>query len=304
MAFSQGSRSQLAFATETTFGTSVTVDTNLPFNTHSLNLTKDRVAGNEIQADRMARVDRHGNQQVGGDIVVDLRSGTYDDFILSALLSTDTFASNDDEAKVGVTPKFFTIEDQLLDLSEARKFTSMHVTSMGMSIAPNQMVTTTFGMIGKSMLSSQTPTSVAADDTNPSPCDAYSGSISVGGSSVSVVTSLDFTLTNNYSPAFVVGSDSAAAMNYGRATVEGTLSAYVEDLASLHDLFVDETESSISVQVLDPSGDGYTFAMPRVKFNTADLPVGGEEARIVSLSFVALRDATEDTNFSVTKVLA
>ena len=304
MAFSQGSRSQLAFATETLFGTNVTVDTNLPFNTHSLNLTKDRVAGNEIQADRMARVDRHGNQQVGGDIVVDLRSGTYDDFILSALLSTDTFASNDDVAKVGTTPKFFTIEDQMLDISKARKFTSMHVTSMAMSIAPNQMVSTTFGMLGKTMTSNQTPTSVASDDTNPAPCDAYSGSISVGGSAVSIITSLDFTLTNNYSPAFVVGSDSAAAMNFGRATVEGNISAYVEDLAGLHDLFVDETESSVSVQVLGPSGDGYTFSMPRVKFNTADLPVGGEDARIVSMSFVALRDATADTNFSVTKVLA
>jgi len=70
MAFAQGSRSTLSYIEEVTFGTTPAGNfQNLPFNTHSLNLTRDRVAGNEIQADRMTRVDRHGNTQVGGDIV-------------------------------------------------------------------------------------------------------------------------------------------------------------------------------------------------------------------------------------------
>ena len=48
MPFSQGSRSSLSFVTEVTFGTTPAGNfTNLPFSTHSLNLTKDRVAGNE-----------------------------------------------------------------------------------------------------------------------------------------------------------------------------------------------------------------------------------------------------------------
>ena len=71
--FAQGSRSSLSYIVESTFGTTPAGNfTNLPFSTHSLNLTKDRVAGNDIQADRMPRVDRHGNRQSGGDIVVDL----------------------------------------------------------------------------------------------------------------------------------------------------------------------------------------------------------------------------------------
>ena len=73
MAFSQGSRSSLSYIVESTFGTTPAGNfTNLPFSTHSLNLTKDRVAGNDIQSDRMPRVDRHGNRQTSGDIVVDL----------------------------------------------------------------------------------------------------------------------------------------------------------------------------------------------------------------------------------------
>ena len=103
MAFAQGSRSSLSFITESTFGTTPAGNfTNLPFSTHSLNLTKDRVAGTDIQADRMARVDRHGNRQVGGDIVVDLRDGDFDAFLESAMLNT--WATN--VLKVGTTPKF------------------------------------------------------------------------------------------------------------------------------------------------------------------------------------------------------
>ena len=87
MAFAQGSRSSLSFIVESTFGTTPVGNfTNLPFTTHSLNLTKDRVAGNDIQSDRMPRVDRHGNRQVSGDIVADLRDGDYDALLESAML--------------------------------------------------------------------------------------------------------------------------------------------------------------------------------------------------------------------------
>ena len=108
MAFAQGSRSSLSFIVESTFGTTPAGNfTNLPFSTHSLNLSKDRVAGTDIQADRMPRVDSHGNRQAAGDIVADLRDADYDAFLESAMLST--WSTN--VLKVGTTPKFFSIED-------------------------------------------------------------------------------------------------------------------------------------------------------------------------------------------------
>ena len=113
MAFSQGSRSSLSFVTEATFGTTPAGSfANLPFSTHSLNLTKDVLTGTDIEADRMPRVNRQGNRQVGGDIVVDLRDGDYDLILESAMLST--FATN--ILKVGVVPKFFSIEDFAADI--------------------------------------------------------------------------------------------------------------------------------------------------------------------------------------------
>ena len=301
MAFAQGSRSSLAYVVESTFGTTPSGNfLNLPFTTNSMNLTKDRVAGNDIQADRMPRVDRHGNRQVGGDIVVDLRDGDYDLFLQSAML--DTFSTN--VLKVGTTPQFFSIEDFAADISQARLFTGCSVSTMGISLAPNQMVTTTFGMVGKDMTIGGTgKTQTAASGAQP--FDAYSGDIGIGNvggaANVAIVTALDFTLTNSFAPTFVIGDDSAPSLEYGRAEVEGTLTAYFED-AALINRFLNETETEIEVSVNDPTGaNAYTFQFPKVKINSADVGVDGPTSRMISMSFVALYDATEATNLKITR---
>ena len=301
MAFAQGSRSSLSFIVESTFGTTPAGNfTNLPFSTHSLNLTKDRVAGNDIQSDRMPRVDRHGNRQVAGDIVVDLRDGDYDAFLESAMLNT--WATN--VLKVGTTPKFFSVEDYAADIDQSRVFTGLSVSSLAISLAPNQMVTTTFGMVGKDMTISGTEKTQDAA-SGAAPFDAYSGDISIGNvggsSAVAIVTGLDFTLTNSFAPTFVIGDDSAPSLEYGRAEVEGTLTAYFED-AALINRFLNETETEIEVSVDDPTGgNAYTFLFPKVKINSADVGVDGPTSRMISLSFVALYDATEGTNLKITR---
>ena len=301
MAFAQGSRSSLSFIVESAFGTTPAGNfTNLPFSTHSLNLTKDRVAGNDIQADRMPRVDRHGNRQVSGDISVDLRDADYDAFLESAMLNT--WATN--VLKVGTAPKFFSVEDYAADIDQARLFTGLSVSTMGISLAPNQMVTTTFGMVGKDMTigALQKTQDVAS---GAAPFDAYSGDVSIGNvggaAPVAIVTALDFTLTNSFAPTFVIGDASAPSLEYGRAEVEGTLTAYFEN-ANLINRFINETETEIEVSVDDPTGaNSYTFTFPRVKINSADVGVDGPTSRMISMSFVALYDVTEGTNLKITR---
>jgi hypothetical protein len=301
MAFAQGSRSRLAFGVESAFGSAASSYTNLPFNSHSMNLSKERVAGNEIQPDRMPRVDRHGNKSVSGDVAVDLRDTAYDSLIESAMLS----AFSTGVIKVGTTPKFLTLEDYAADIDQARLFTGCSVSTMSVSMAPNQMVSATFGMVGKDMTISGTEKTVAAGGVGE-PFDAYSGALKVAdvdgigaASALSIITSVDFTVTNSFSPTFVVGSDSAPALEFGRAEVEGTVTAYFEDLA-LVNRFLNETESAIEVSVADPSANTMTFLFPRVKFNAADIPVDGPTSRVVTLPFVALYDDTELTNLKIT----
>lgn len=299
--FAQGSRSSLSYIVESTFGTTPAGNfTNLPFSTQSLNLSKDRVAGNDIQADRMPRVDRHGNRQVGGDVVVDLRKGDYDAFLESAMLNT--WAT--DVLKVGTTPKYFSIEDYAADVDQARLFTGCTVSSLALSIAPNQMVTSTFTMVGKDMTIGATE-KTQDDPSGNAPFDAYSGAVAIGNvgasSASGVVTGIDFTLNNSFAPTFVVGDDSAPALEVGRAEIEGTLTAYFED-AALITRFLNETETELSVSVDDPTGSNeYTFLFPRVKINSADVGVDGPNSRTISMSFVALYDSTEATNLKITR---
>jgi len=305
MPFSQGSRTRLSILPEVTFGTTPAGNfTELPFTTHSLNLTKERVTGNDIQSDRMPRVDRHGNRTAGGDIVVDLRNSNYDSLLESLMFngwSTDTL-------KVGTTLKSLSIEDYLSDIDQARLFTGMTVSQASFSMQPNQMVTTTFSMIGKDMAISATEKAVTAATVNQ-PFDAYSGDFRLGDhdgalSALTAVTSIEFTINNNLNPTFVIGESTTPQLEFGRCEVEGTITAYIED-ATLINRFLNETETAFDVSVNDPSGlNAYTFFFPKVKINSADTPVENPQSRLVTLSFVALYDdaATgEDSNIVITR---
>jgi len=302
MAFAQGSRSSLAFIAESTFGTTPSSPTfaKLPINSHSLDLTKDRVEGNEIQADRMPRVDRHGNKQAGGSIEADLRKGDFDALFESAFQSA--YATN--TLKVGTTPKFFTMEDAANDIAQFRLFKGMGVSTMSVSIAPNQMVTGSFEMVGKSMTQAATTGSTGGAPTASSanqPFDSYSGSILDGGSSIAIVTSIDFSITNSLAPTFVVGSDSAQQLEIGRAVVEGTMTVYYQD-ATLINRFLNETASAITVSINDPTGsNAYTFTFPNVKYNGASVPLQNPQSRLITMPFVSLYDATLNTNLQLVR---
>jgi hypothetical protein len=305
MAFSQGSRSGLSYVVESTFGTTPGTPAlvQLPYTTHSLDLTKDRVTGTDIQPDRMLRVDRHGNRTAAGDIVADLRKGDYDPFLESAF--RNTFATN--VLKVGNTAKSFSIEDAATDISQFRLFTGMTVSSLAVSIRPNQMVTGTFSMVGKNMTLSGTsvdPTKTASSANQP--FDAYSGTLRIadaGGvlASAAVVTGFDFSINNALAPTFVVGSSTTPELEVGMATVEGTITAYFDD-ATLINRFLNETQTALEVSVDDPTGSSdYTFLFPRVKINGAAVPVDNPTSRIITLPFVALYDTTEATNIKLTR---
>lgn len=300
MPFAQGSRSSLSYVVENSFGVTPSSPAMkaLPFTSHSLNLSKERVQGNDIQSDRMPRVDRHGTRQAGGDISFDLRETDYDDFLESAFFSSfDTSGV----MKIGTSPKYLTIEDAANDISQFKQMTGMAVSSLSFSIAPNQMVQCTATMVGKDQELAQSSLGSPSASSGNNPFDSFSGSINEGGSSIAIVSSLDFSISNSLSPTFTVGNETTTQLEYGRAVIEGSLVAYFED-NSLIDKFIDETESSLEVTVDDPtSGGAYTFLMPRVKYNGGDVPVSDPQSRLITLPFVALYDSGEDTNLKLTK---
>jgi hypothetical protein len=110
----------------------------------------------------MAFVDRHGNRVVGGSVEVDLRRGDYDTLLESAFFNT--FDTND-HLTIGTSPQYLALEDAALDITQFRQFEGCLVNTATFNIAPNQMVQTTFDIVGRDMV--QAGTSLDASPTAP-----------------------------------------------------------------------------------------------------------------------------------------
>lgn len=302
MPFSQGARTRLSYIAEATYGTTPTstpVYTQIPFNTHSLDLQKQRVQSEMITSDRMRSVDRHGNKSVSGDITVEMRPADYDWLLEGALFGTFT----SDILNTGTTIKSYSIQDAALDITQFRTFEGVMVNTMAMSLAPNAITTATFGLVGQDMVQASTApvgSSYTAYSTNE-PFDNFSGTITEGGSAIAIVSSLDFTLDNGLNPTYVLGSSTTPQMQFGMATLEGTMTLYYQDAAMITK-FLNESESSLSI-VLDDrvAGKTYTLLMPRIKINGAAVPVANPESRLITVPFVALKDSTTGTQFRITR---
>jgi len=296
MAFAQGSRSRLSVAAESSFGVLPTspVFTDLPIRSHTLDLAKERLQGQDIRADRMQTIDRHGQRSVTGSIECDLRRGDYDFLLESAFFNT--FDTND-HLTIGTTPRFMTLEDAALDIGRFRQFQGCLVNSASFSIAPNQMVQTTFDIVGRDMALANSTLGAPSAPLGYEPFDSYNGVLLEGGigtnDDLCIVSSLQFSINNDVSPAHVIlcddNKDVAAQMQFGMATVEGTMTLYFRDSVMLNK-FLNETESSLSVTVDDPTGaNGYTFFMPRIKYNGASVPLSNMQSRLIEMPFVALK---------------
>lgn len=307
MAFAQGSRSGLSLIAEATYGTTPATGNmlSIPYTGSSLNLTKEQIQSAALMPDRMIRNDRHGNRQAGGDISVEFGPVDFDPLLESVFMST--WATN--VLKVGTTVKSLSVEDAALDINSFRMFSGMAVGSMQMTVAPNQMIGTTFSLVGKDVVVSSTsskPTKTAA--SNIPPFDSCSGSILVGNAgsapvAVATITSVELNINNDLSNAFVVGQCSPANLEYGMATVSGTISAYFEDNL-LYNRFVNETETAVQFTLNNAAANRpYTFLIPRAKFNSGDIPVTGPKSRIISIGFSAIYDTTAATVLQVTRTV-
>lgn len=302
MPFAQTSRHGLSYVAETGgYGTTPGTPTMLEFRhtSCSLAVTKEAFVSEEIRSDRQIEDLRHGTESVTGEVAIELSYGAHDDMLAAALMGS--WATN--VLTVGTTISSFTLERRFVDVAQYQVLTGCVPNTLSLSIAPNAMVTGTLGFIGKgSSISGTSLGTPTAAPSNP-PFDGFSGAITEGGSAIASVTSLELNLTNNLSPAFIVGEETTPQLIYGRSNVTGTLTAFFESAALLNK-FINETESALTVTLTDPAGNGLLVEIPRLKYTGGDVPAtNADEALIVTLPFQALRHAT-DGNLKITRTPA
>lgn len=303
MTIATGSRHDMAYVAESTFGTTpaTPVFTPIRHNGTTLGLSKDAIESEELREDRQVAHYRHGNKSVAGDINFEMSYGSHDDLIEAVLAGTWTT----DVVKAGTTRRSFTVERHHEDIGKYLRSTGVHVNTLSLSISPNSMVTGSFGLIGKGFTVSSAAIAGATynAETTTAPFDSFTGSITEGGAGIAVVTSLDLNVDNGMEALYVVGSDETLEPSIGKSMVSGSITAYFED-SSLIDKFIAETESSIQFVLTDLAGNSYTVDLPKVKYNSGNPEVGGPGSITVSLDFVALYDGTEETQIKVTRAAA
>lgn len=248
-------------------------------------------AGDEITISGFTDPDNNGTFVVdsvtASKIVVS--GGT---LVTEAAGNSVTITSTRSLCKAGTTSRSFTVERRHSDINSFPRYTGCTMNTMSLSIAPNAMVTGSFGVVGAGMVADQPSLGSPAAALSTDPFDSFNGTLEEGGSSIAVVTSLELNLDNGINPLFVVGSSDAANVDRGRSNLTGTLSAYFQNL-DLIQKFVNEVESSLKLVIADPAGNEHRIIMPRVKYNGASFPVNNEQALTINMPFQALLDPTE-----------
>lgn len=205
--------------------------------------------------------------------------------------------------KTAKTLSSFTFEKLHTDITQYRLFKGMAVNSFNLAVSAGAMATGSMGFLGMdgSLVQTSLGTPVAAPTT--SPLDAFSGVVREGGSAISSITSLDMTLNNSLEAANVIGSNIAQAIVEGRSNVTGTVEAFFVD-NTLIDKFIEESSSSLEVELTDPAGNKYVLFLPNIKYLSADTPVDGEGLITTSLGFQALLGTASGSNIWLVKIPA
>lgn len=299
MADAQNSRHEVSYVTEVTPGTTPGTPSMKRFrNTGSgLNLSKNTAVSAEIRADRQISSMRHLQRSGGGPLNFELSHASFDDWLESALFG----AWATDVLKAGVTPKYFSVERRFTDIAQYLVYTGCQVDTLNLSIPTEGMVTGSMDIVSRNMTASGTSLGSPTDVATTEPFSSDGGVITEGGGVIGIVTALELSLANGVAPNFAVGSNFARSNSWGRSNLTGTLTAYFENLALLNK-FLNETESSLVVDLTDPDGNTLQISIPRLKYTGGEIPVDSfEGSTTISLPFQGLLDTATGTNLVITR---
>lgn len=296
-----GAKSTLHFVEEVTRGTTPATPTwtPCPMTGVSIGLTKDALESAKLRADRQVEDLRHGNRNVAGAIDSELEYAAFDDLLEAAFMGTWTT----NVLKTGTARRSFTFE-KFIDVAtdEYHRFTGCDVNTLNINVAPNQMVTMSFGIIGEDVTTntSQVAGSIYSADVGNQPFDSFTGTITEGAASIAVVTSMDLTLDNGMNPQFVIGSSTTICPTEGKSRLTGSIEVLYES-KTLYDKFINETSSELVLTLTDPAGNSYQIDIPNIKYTSGNPDVSGDGPITVSLEFTALYSSSDASQIVLTR---
>ncbi len=221
----------------------------------------------------------------------------------------------------GVTKKSFTSEKLITSTASNiyARHTGVMANTMKLSIAPEQLATINFGLLGAGETTA-TAAIAGATYSDPAdigdvPFDSYSGFIREGDTDPSgdsnIVTGCSIDLNNSMEQLYAIGSDGAIEVAEGIfSEITGQLDMYIEDLTQ-YNKFTNGVASSLFVQFSDPNSgtvddDTYIFMLPKIYYSGNSMPVNGGGAIVNAMPFeaVAVGSGTDLFTMAVAKIPA
>lgn len=198
----------------------------------------------------------------------------------------------------GVTQSTLSIVGGYEDVGVYKVMTGMAVNEMSIEAATGEIITGSFSFTGKDLQFNETaPTIDGAPDTRVFNSLSHFDGLAISGAAVGLVTSLSLSVNNNSDYQRVIGSVAAAGIRDGSLEVTGSIEIYLNDSTFLTK-FVNEEEISIRFNLIDNSGYGYVFYLPRVRLSNASTTADGKDNdAMVSFDYTALKD--EDLDYTI-----
>lgn len=211
-----------------------------------------------------------------------------------------------DRLRYGNTMKTWSFERQFTDLTtpQYQLFRGVGVQSCQFNVSPESPVTFAaqlLGLTGGDMSASSAWGGAPTAATSNQMFAAFDGRLDINEAAVTTVTSFDFTTNNQRTTQAVVGTDTSPDLFEGTATVQGNLTAFLDDGQVLYTAFVDEEEKRWLFEFAEPGATPNRMwaYFPRLKVNGGDIdyPQSGPVPQSATIS--ALEDATSGIETSL-----
>jgi len=263
-------------------------------NTKSAEITPSRVETDLIQT----------SAEASGDINAELSYGTFDDFIEAVMCGTWTA----DVLENGTILRSFLVQKHFtdMDIQQYHNYNGMSLEGWDLKMEIGKIVESTFSFMGfgNTPTEGQIGGATIGDPTDTQPMNAVTNvqdfivdSVPYGG----CINSLGLNLKNNIRAIQCLGSLAARDTKLGTLEVSGDMDLYFSD-GSMYERFIQGLEFPFSFRLEDNDGNSYSIAIPRAKFESAEVVSGGKNSDVMlSGKWRGLLDGTSGNVIEITR---
>ena len=301
MAIGSGVGAQLGIATESTFGTGVTVSRFYEFNTESTQYNKKISEGMGLRAGGLLpRAQRRvvTTFDAAGDLEIDLPTKGLGLLLAHAMGSFPTVSSGTYTFTLGdVYGKSFTTQvgvPQYGGTVTPKTLTGCKVSSFELAVNAGAIATGKFTLDAANLVTS-TALATASYSASTGLFHFAQGAITIDGASVANIKdfsiSVDNTIKNDRYNLGAAGAKSEQLIN-GFRKVTGKITAEFTDTTLLAK-FLADTSAAIALTFTGPTGFGLSITVSAAKFDADTPKVGGPGVVDLSMTFTAYDNGTD-----------